>query len=156
VPNGRSSPERGDDGGRDGEMTVERNDDRSGTSPIPWEHPEQIEPAVPPTSGERRKHPRFAMCIPLRLRGAKGDGTPFHETTSTEVVSAGGFACRCIADFANGTPVDVFLLAMGSHERLIGPAQVVRVKPSTSPWHSYAFAFQNAHADWFLVPDETP
>jgi hypothetical protein len=136
-------------------MTVERTDDRSLAPRTSLERPEQLEPAGAPASGERRKHPRFAMCIPLRIRGAKIDGRAFHETTSTEVVSAGGFSCRCVAELVSTKPVDVFLLARGNEERLIGPAQVVRVEPSSSPWHSCSFAFLCAHYDWFLVPDET-
>src|SRR5579863_4448946 len=117
-------------------MTIQWSDDRTGL-----EHPHQGEPTVEPSSRERRKHPRFAMCISLRLRGAKNDGMAFHETTSTEVVSAGGFSCRCVADLGNKTPVDVFLLARGNEERLIGRAEVVRVEPSSSPWRNCSFAF---------------
>jgi hypothetical protein len=51
--------------------------------------------------------------------------------------------------------VDVFLLARGNKERPIGRAKVVGVEPSSSLWHSYSFAFLNASADWFLVPDES-
>jgi hypothetical protein len=42
-----------------------------------------------------------------------------------------------------------------NEERLVGPAQVVRVEPFSSPWRSYSFAFLTAHDDWFLVPDES-
>jgi len=106
-------------------------------------------------SRERRKYPRFTLSIALRLRGTKTDGTAFEETTSTEVVSAGGFGCKCIAHLAKDTLVDVFLLIRGNEERPIGRAQVVRAEPSSSPWHSYSFALLNAHDDWFLVPDES-
>jgi hypothetical protein len=136
-------------------MTIQRADDRPRGLPPRWERSEQREPAVEPVPRERRKHPRFAMCISLRIRGAKSDGTAFHETTSTEVVSAGGFSCRCVADLGNKTLVDVFLLTRGNEERLIGRAQVVRVETSSSPWHSCSLAFLDAHDDWFLVPDES-
>lgn len=136
-------------------MTAQRADDQPRGLRTLWEHPEQGELAVERPSRERRKHPRFTMRISLKIRGAKSDGTAFHETTSTEVVSAGGFSCRCVAELGSKAPVDVFLLARGNEERLIGPAHVVRVDPSSSPWHSCSFAFLDAHIDWFLVPDET-
>lgn len=111
---------RGGDAGTGREMTAQRNDDRPRGLRARWELPGQPVPAVDPPSGERRKYPRFALCIALRLRGTKSDGAAFEETTSTEVVSAGGFGCKCLADLAKETPVDVFLLARGSEERLIG------------------------------------
>jgi PilZ domain len=115
---------------------------------------EQPDPPVSLGGGERRRHARFAMRIGLRLRGTMGGGVAFEETTSTDVVSAGGFGCRCITDLAKGALVDVFLL--GSEDRLIGRAQVVAVEPSaSSPWRRYSFAFLEVRADWFLVPDES-
>lgn len=99
---------------------------------------------------ERRKYPRFILRVGLRLKGIKSDGTAFDETVSTSVVSAGGFACNCLAHLAEGTRVEVYLLAS---ERHLGPAKAVRVEPTSPPWYNYSFALMNPRNNWFLVPE---
>jgi hypothetical protein len=111
------------------------------------------DPAVDKPFPERRKYPRFILRIGLRLRGLKADGAAFEETVSTSVVSAGGFACNCLTYLVEGAPVDVLLLAKGS-ERLLGSAEVVRVKPTSPPWYDYSFAFVKPSNNWFLVREE--
>jgi hypothetical protein len=125
--------------------------------PIPWtdlgricdlNSPNTRDPAVDKSSPERRKYPRFILRIGLRLKGTKGDGAAFEETVSTSVVSAGGFACTCLTYLAEGTVVDVFLLA---NERLLDSAKVLRVEPTSPPWYNYSFAFAKPSDNWFLV-----
>jgi hypothetical protein len=98
---------------------------------------------------ERRKYERFILRVGLTLRGTKGDGSAFEETVSTSVVSAGGFACNCLTYLAEGTLVDVFLLA--KNEGPFGSAKVVRVEPTSPPWYNYSFALAKPTQNWFLV-----
>jgi hypothetical protein len=104
---------------------------------------------------DRRRHPRFAIPVTIRLYGTKADGTSFQETTSTESVSAGGFGCRCLADLPNGTLVEVIVVA-GRTERLLGSACIVGTQTSASPWRRYNFALMgNVDEGWFLIPDDS-
>jgi hypothetical protein len=98
---------------------------------------------------ERRKYPRFALRIAVKLRGTKSDGSPFEELTSTAVVSAGGFSCNSLVALTEGALVDVYLVA--KEERRLGSARIVRVERISDPWFTYSVALEKPESNWFLV-----
>jgi hypothetical protein len=111
--------------------------------------PRTSDPASEKPFKERRKYPRFALRIAVKLRGIKGDGGAFEELTSTAVVSAGGFSCNSLVALAEGALVEVYLVA--KDERRLGSARIVRVESVSDPWFTYSVALEKPATNWFLV-----
>jgi PilZ domain len=97
-------------------------------------------------ANERRVYPRAQLQLPVRiLRIAGHRETEFDQVMTIDISSSG---LRTICPFAIpvGTPVhlEVELVTRPSgcgSVRLITEAQVVRVQPDSSGWHTLAFNF---------------
>jgi hypothetical protein len=111
--------------------------------------PRRSDRTVKKPSEERRKYPRFALRVAVKLHGTKSDGSAFEELTSTAVVSAGGFSCNSLVALAEGATVDVYLVA--KDQRRLGSARIVRVERISDPWFTYSVALEKPETNWFLV-----
>lgn len=97
---------------------------------------------------ERRSEVRVCLRVPLKITGTDGDGTPFTILTTTENISRSAFLCSCSVALAPNSKVSVYLL--GSAERLVGIARVVRSEWRETLYPRYAFRFVEKPDQWVL------
>jgi CheY-like chemotaxis protein len=97
---------------------------------------------------ERRSEVRVCLRVPLRITGTDGDGAPFTILTTTENISRSAFLCACSVALARNSAVSVHLV--GSDERLVGMARVVRSEWHETSYPRYAFRFIEKPDHWVL------
>ncbi len=98
---------------------------------------------------ERRRYPRAALRLPLRLKRVAGQREPVPVTLLTKNISSSGVYFLCPRRIEPGTPIE---LEVGLVDRPLGrgsvrmstAAHIVRAEPTDTPgWHGLAASFDD-------------
>ena len=88
------------------------------------------------------------LRVILKLRGTDANGIKFETLTTTDEISARGFACGCTAPLKKDAIVDVFDDSHEGHH--VGQARAVSAEWSDTPFPRYRFQFVGRPRQWFL------
>jgi len=97
---------------------------------------------------DRRREPRARLNVVLKLRGTDRIGTEFELLTTTENVSARGFACGCTVELEKDAMVEVFLCSEIEH--FVGKARMAWTEWRTTGCPRYGFGFSEKPSKWIL------
>lgn len=97
---------------------------------------------------ERRSEPRIRMRMNLVLKGFDKRGDYFEARTTTENVSANGFACIAAIPIDKESMVDVELLP--GNDRMVGRAKVVHIEQRAKGLTLYGFKVTEKYGDWAI------
>jgi CheY-like chemotaxis protein len=95
-----------------------------------------------------RSEVRVRLQVPLKLKGANGQGEKLEAVAMTENVSISGFKCSCAAKFANDSVVEVYLTNSG--EAFVGKATIAHSNPENSSLLQYGCRFIEKTGPWVL------
>ena len=102
----------------------------------------------------RDKQPKHRAEVSVRLRvilklvGTDAHGTKFETLTTTDEISARGFACGCTTPLKKDALVDVFEDTPEGH--YVGQARAVSAEWRETPFPRYRFQFVARPRQWFL------
>ena len=97
---------------------------------------------------ERRSEVRVSLRVPLKFSGTDQNEQAFAVQTTTENMSRSSFLCSCSVALRVNSIVVVSLV--GSTERLVGRAKVVRAEGHETSYPRYAFRFVEKSDQWVL------
>jgi DNA-binding response OmpR family regulator len=95
-----------------------------------------------------RAEVRVQLHVPLKLRGTDIQGKTFEVDATTENVSIRGFLCRCTAELATNSMVDVYLTSYG--ENFVGKGKIVHSSPRSDLLQRYGCLFVGKIGPWVL------
>ena len=95
-----------------------------------------------------RAEVRVRLRVPLKLKGANGQGQLSEEAATTENVSLTGFLCACAAEFSMNSIVDVYLTGRG--EDYVGKAKIIHCDSKGAPVRHYGCTFIEKKGPWVL------
>ncbi len=97
---------------------------------------------------KRRPEVSVRLRVILKLRGTDAQGIKFETLTTTDEISARGFACGCTTPLKKDALVDVFETSQEGY--YVGQARAVSAEWSDTPFPRYRFQFVGRPRQWFL------